>query len=251
MKLKFLAIMAMTIVSALCSCTAQGNGGAETGDVFKTAGGTTVKMYCIKHGSVRMQVGDKWVYVDPVATAVKPETDYSALPKADLILVTHEHFDHLDPAAIGLLSKPGTQIVANAACQARLGKCDAMANGDTLTTADGWLVEAVPAYNTAPDKQQFHPRGRDNGFVLTIDGMRIYIAGDTEDIPELEAVKDIDVAFLPCNLPFTMTPEQCARAALAVKPKVLFPYHYGETDIQQVADLLKDSGIEVRIRDYQ
>ena len=242
--------MAMTIVGAMCGCTAHETGG-DTADVFKTDGGTTVKMYCIKHGTMRMQVGDKWVYVDPVATAVKPETDFSNMPKADLIVVTHEHFDHLDAAAIEVLSKAGTQIVTNERCQAQLGKGTAMANGDTLTTAEGWLVEAVPAYNTAPDKQQFHPKGRDNGFVLTIDGMRIYIAGDTEDIPELEAIKDIDVAFLPCNLPFTMTPEQCARAARTVKPKVLFPYHYGETKIQQVADLLKDSGIEVRIRNYQ
>ena len=242
----------MTIVGAMCGCTAQENGSAaDTADVFKTEGGTMVKMYCIKHGSLRMQVGEKWVYVDPVTTAVKPETDYSMLPKADLILVTHEHFDHLDTAAINQLSKSDTQIITNARCKTQLCNGDVMANGDTLTTADGWLIEAVPAYNTSSDKQQFHPKGRDNGFVLTIDGMRIYIAGDTEDIPEMVAIKDIDVAFLPCNLPFTMTPDQCARAALMVKPKVLFPYHYGETKTQQVVDLLKDSGVEVRIRDYQ
>ena len=250
MKTKLL-IMAMMIVGAMCGCTAQEN--EATGcDVFKTEGGTTVKMYCIKHGSLRMQVGDKWIYVDPVTTAVKPETDYSTLPQADYILVTHEHFDHLDSVAINQLTKLGTRLITNARCHELLGgKGDVMANGDSRTLAEGWTVDAVPAYNTSPEKQKFHPKGRDNGFVLTIEGMRIYIAGDTEDIPEMAAINDIDVALLPCNLPFTMTPEQCARAARVIKPTVLFPYHYGETDIQQVVNLLDGSGIDVRIRAYQ
>ena len=252
MKTKLL-IMAMMIVGAMCSCTAQSGENLEPGcDVFKTVSGITVKMYCIKHGSVRMQVGDKWIYVDPVTTAVKPVTDYSTLPQADYILVTHEHFDHLDSVAISQLSKEGTVLITNARCHEILGgKGDVMANGDSRTLAEGWTVDAVPAYNNSPDKLQFHPKGRDNGFVLTIEGMRIYIAGDTEDIPEMAAIKDIDVAFLPCNLPYTMTPEQCARAATMIKPTVLFPYHYGQTDIQQVVKLLDGTGIDVRIRDYQ
>ena len=244
-----LFVMAMMIVGAMCGCTAQEN---EAGcDVFKTEGGTTVKMYCIKHGSVRMQVGEKWIYVDPVTTAVKPETDYSTLPKADYILVTHEHFDHLDSVAINQLTKEGTQLITNARCHELLGgKGLVMKNGDVLAQND-FDVEAVPAYNNSPEKLQFHPKGRDNGFVLTIEGMRIYIAGDTEDIPEMADIKDIDVAFLPCNLPYTMTPEQCAHAASMIKPTVLFPYHYGQTDIQQVVKLLEGSGIDVRIRNYQ
>ena len=121
-------VMAMMIVGAMCGCTAQEN---ETGcDVFKTLEGTTVKMYCIKHGSMRMQVGDKWIYVDPVTTAVKPETDYSTLPKADYILVTHEHFDHLDSVAINQLTKDGTVLITNARCHEMLGgKGEVMANG--------------------------------------------------------------------------------------------------------------------------
>jgi L-ascorbate metabolism protein UlaG (beta-lactamase superfamily) len=254
MKVKFL-IMAMMIVSGMCSCTAQNGENGEPGcDVFKTQSGTTVKMYCIKHGSLRMQVGDKWVYVDPVTTAVKPETDYSTLPKADYILVTHEHFDHLDSVAINQLNKEGTMLITNARCHEILGgQGVVMKNGDHLELPDELFthVEAVPAYNNSPEKLQFHPKGRDNGFVLTIEGMRIYIAGDTEDIPEMAEIKDIDVAFLPCNLPYTMTPEQCAHAAQMIKPVVLFPYHYGQTDIQQVVKLLEGSGIDVRIRDYQ
>ena len=252
MKVKFF-IMAMMIVGAMCSCTAQSGESVEPGcDVFKTMGGMTVKMFCIKHGSLRMQVGDEWVYVDPVTTAVKPETDYSTLPKADYILVTHEHFDHLDSVAINQLSKEGTVLITNARCYEILGgKGLVMANGDMLELPNGWTVDAVPAYNISTEKLQFHPKGRDNGFVLTIDGMRIYIAGDTEDIPEMADIKDIDVAFLPCNLPYTMTPEQCAHAATMIKPAVLFPYHYGQTDIQQVVKLLEGSDIDVRIRDYQ
>ena len=250
MKVKFL-FMAMMIVGAMCGCTAHES--EERGcDVFKTQLGTTVKMYCIKHGSLRMQVGDKWIYVDPVTTAVKPVTDYSTLPKADYILVTHEHFDHLDSVAINQLSKEGTVLITNARCHEILGgKGDVMANGDTRILAEDWTLEAVPAYNISPEKQQFHPKGRDNGFVLTIEGMRIYIAGDTEDIPEMGTIKGIDVAFLPCNLPYTMSPEQCSKAALMVKPAVLFPYHYGDTDIQRLVKLLDGSGIDVRIRDYQ
>jgi L-ascorbate metabolism protein UlaG (beta-lactamase superfamily) len=245
--------MAMTIVGAMCGCTAQNVEDSEKGcDVFKTQKGTTVKMYCIKHGSLRMQVGEKWIYVDPVTTAVKPVTDYSTLPKADYILVTHEHFDHLDSVAINQLSKEGTVLITNARCHELLGgKGDVMANGDTRILPEEWVVEAVPAYNHSPQKLQFHPKGRDNGFVLTIEDMRIYIAGDTEDIPEMDYLKDIDVAFLPCNLPYTMAPDQCAHAARMIKPTVLFPYHYGETDIQQVVKLLEGSGIDVRIRDYQ
>ena len=184
----------MTIVGAMCGCTAQSVEGPEKGcDVFKTQNGTTVKMYCIKHGSLRMQVGEKWIYVDPVTTAVKPVTDYSTLPKADYILVTHEHFDHLDSVAINQLTKEGTQLITNARCYELLGgKGDVMANGDSRTLSEGWTVDAVPAYNNSPEKLQFHPKGRDNGFVLTIEGMRIYIAGDTEDIPEMADLKDID-----------------------------------------------------------
>lgn len=253
MNIKFF-VMSMMIVGAMCGCTAQEKGqSVEPGcDVFKTVSGTTVKMYCIKHGSLRMQVGEKWIYVDPVTTAVKPVTDYSTLPKADYILVTHEHFDHLDSVAINQLTKEGTVLITNARCHEILGgKGDVMANGDVRFLPNEWTIEAVPAYNISPDKLQFHPRGRDNGFVLTVEGMRIYIAGDTEDIPDMGTIKDIDVAFLPCNLPYTMSPEQCSQAAMMIKPAVLFPYHYGDTDIQQVVKLLEGSGIDVRIRDYQ
>ena len=219
-------------------------------DTFKTKGGKEVVITAIKHASLRIQYDGLEIQVDPVAKYA-PETDYSKFPKADVILVTHEHFDHFDSDAIATLKKDGTEIVANPAVQKMLGFGTALANGESRVLAKGIKLDAVPAYNTTPGHTQFHPKGRDNGYVLTIDGLRIYIAGDTEDIPEMAALKDIDVAFLPCNQPYTMTPEQVAKAARTIKPKVLFPYHYSQTPIKQVSDLLTGSGIDVRIRNYQ
>ena len=125
-----------------------------------------------------------------------------------------------------------------------------MTNGQNFLLGD-IKVEAVPAYNTTEGRQQYHPKGRDNGYILTLDGLRIYIAGDTEDIPEMADIKDIDIAFLPCNQPYTMTPEQLVRAAKTIKPKVLFPYHYGQTDVSSIPNMLKDEAIDVRIRHYE
>ena len=132
-----------------------------------------------------------------------------------------------------------------------LGYGQVMANGNKMTLAEDFTIEAVPAYNITEGHTQFHPKGRDNGYILTIDGLRIYIAGDTEDIPEMESIKDIDIAFLPCNQPYTMTPEQLVRAAKIVKPKVLFPYHYGQTDVGGIPSQLQGEGIDVRIRHYE
>ena len=216
-------------------------------DMFKTKEGKTVTITAIKHASLRIQYDGLEIQVDPVAKYA-PETDYSKFPKADVILVTHEHFDH---DTIAALKKDGTEIVANPAVQKMLGFGTALTNGESRVLAKGIKLDAVPAYNTTPGHTQFHPKGRDNGYVLTIDGLRIYIAGDTEDIPEMSALKNIDVAFLPCNQPYTMTPEQLAKAARTIKPKVLFPYHYSQTPVKQVADLLAGSGIDVRIRNYQ
>ena len=158
---------------------------------------------------------------------------------------------YCDPAAITALKKSGTQIIVNPAVQKKLGSGTALKNGESLTIAKGIKIEAVPAYNTSPGHTQFHPKGRDNGYVLTIDGLRIYIAGDTEVIPEMAALTDIDVAFLPCNQPYTMTPEQVAKAAKTIKPKTLFPYHYSDTPVKRVAELLKGESIDVRIRNYK
>ncbi len=247
------SIMAMTMasMSVLGAC---GNGKTTAfvgDDTFTTPGGKTVIFNLFKHASLEIRYDSISIQVDPVVS-LPPETNYAAMRKADIILVTHEHFDHFDTAAINALTDSNTLLVTNAAVRAKLKRGTALSNGGRLSVSDDITVEAVPAYNTTPSHQQFHPRGRDNGYVLTLDGFRIYIAGDTEDIPEMSQLLNIDVAFLPCNQPYTMTPKQLAHAARMFKPRFLYPYHYNDTPIEQVVDLLKDEkGIEVRVRNMK
>lgn len=216
-------------------------------DIYTTPEGETLYIEPLIHASIRITYGDKEIEIDPVGKMGDRTTDYSALPKADLILVTHEHYDHLDPEAIKTLSKADTLVVANPRSAEILGYGKALANGDRLSVGKDIQIEAVPAYNTSPDKLQFHPKGRDNGYVLTLGGLRIYVAGDTEVVPEMSALKDIDIAFLPCNLPYTMTPDQLVEAAEIIRPKVVYPYHYGETDLSSITPRLAPEGIYVRI----
>ena len=220
-------------------------------DSFTTQSGKSLQITPIKHGSMEINFDGRIIQVDPVIDGTPPTTDYTKMAKADVIIITHDHYDHYDEQAVSDLCKVSTVIITNQLTAAALGEGEVMYNGDSLQVFDDLKIDAVAAYNTTPGHTQFHPKGRDNGFILTADGLRIYIAGDTEDIPEMADIKDIDVAFLPCNLPYTMTPEQCAHAAQMIKPTVLFPYHYGQTDIQQVVKLLDGSDIDVRIRDYQ
>ena len=165
----------------------------------------------------------------------------------------HAHGDHLDPKAIEVLCKEGTTLIANpaAAEQVKHPQAQVMRNGDTKTW-QGIRIEAVPADNTTEGRDKYHPKGRDNGYVLDFDGFRVYVAGDTEDIPELSDLKNIDVAFLPVNQPYTMTPEQAARAARVIKPKVFYPYHYSQTPVAEtLPSVLEGSGVELRIRALQ
>ena len=220
-------------------------------DVFKTKSGKTVTFHALVHASIRIEYDGKEIQIDPVAKLGNKVIDYSAMPKADYLLVTHEHGDHFNQEAIKTLSGTKTRFITNKRCADMYGSGEVMANGDKIQIADDFTVEAVPAYNTSEGRTQFHPKGRDNGYILTIDGLRIYIAGDTEDIPEMSAIKNIDIAFLPCNQPYTMTTEQLVRAARTIKPKVVFPYHYGQTDLSGIPGQLKGEGIDVRIRHYE
>ena len=214
---------------------------------FRTPAGSALEITLVKHASLEIRFKGLSIQVDPVAELGK-KTDYAAeFPKADYILITHEHHDHFDQAAIDALRKESTWLVTNARCADMAGWGKALANGESLQLAFG--IEAVPAYNTTEGHLQFHPKGRDNGYVLTLDGLRIYIAGDTEDIPEMAALKDIDIAFLPCNQPYTMTVEQCVHAAQMIKPKVLIPYHFGNTDLSGLPEQLP--GMDVRLRSLQ
>lgn len=222
-------------------------------ETFFTDGGSPVDVMLIKHGTLAVRYAGRTLHVDPVGAYGKA-TDYAAeFPKANYIVVTHEHGDHYDPAAIAALTdETSTKIVTNARVAQMMPPSPVgvivVANGDVLESP-GCVLEAVPAYNYTEGRTQFHPKGRDNGFVLTLDGFRIYIAGDTEDIPEMAELHDIDVAFLPVNQPYTMTVEQCVNAARVIGPRVLIPYHFGSTDLSALPALLPT--VDVRLRDMQ
>ena len=236
---------------ALVCMTALGCRAAQKVDEFTTKSGKKVTITCIKHASMEINFDGVEIQVDPVGMWLKPETDYATFPKANIILITHEHKDHFDREAIHQIRTPATSIYVNQAVFGHFKNGLVMRNGDKVQFSKDISIEAVPAYNTTPGREQFHPKGRDNGYILTLDGLRIYIAGDTEDIPEMEDIKDIDIAFLPCNQPYTMTTDQVVKAAKIIKPKVLYPYHYNDTPVHKISMQLVGSGIKVLIRDYQ
>ena len=220
-------------------------------DVFKTKSGKTVTFHALTHASIRIQYDGMEIEIDPVTKLGNKVINFASMPKADYLLVTHEHFDHFNQEAIKVLTGDKTRFITNQRCADMFGSGEVMKNGDKLQIAKNFTIDAVPAYNYTEGHTQFHPKGRDNGYILTIDGLSIYIAGDTEDISEMSAVKDIVIAFLPCNQPYTMTPDQLVKAAKIIKPKVLFPYHYGQTDLSGIPEQLKGDGIDVRIRHYE
>ena len=218
-------------------------------DVIQTSQGD-LEITFIGHGTLMFQWGDKTVHVDPWTRLA----DYSELPKADIILVTHEHGDHLDAEAIKILRTEETRIVLTELCSKRVEGGTVMKNGDEQTVG-GLKIEAVSAYNIVHKRDNgnpYHPKGDGNGYIITFGDKRVYVAGDTENTPEMKKLSDIDVAFLPMNLPYTMTPEMVADAAKAFKPKILYPYHYGNTNTDELIDLMKGvSGIDVRIRSME
>jgi len=215
-------------------------------DVIKTSKGDLAITF-IGHATLMMSFGGKNIYVDPTTQIA----DYLNLPKADLILITHEHSDHFDLKAIDQMKTVKTEIVATETVAAKLKGIAIMKNGE-VKTIRGLEIKAVPAYNLVHMRSPgspFHPKGIGNGYVVTFGDKLIYIAGDTENIPEMSSLKNIDIAFLPMNLPYTMTPEMVAAAARSFQPKVIYPYHYGNTDTGEIVELLKDDkNIEVRIR---
>jgi L-ascorbate metabolism protein UlaG (beta-lactamase superfamily) len=237
--------LGLALYAAMSASPALAAGAFET-DLLPTAAGD-LKITFIGHASLMFEFGGKVIYNDPVGQY----GDFSKLPKADLILAAHEHGDHCDPKTIALISTAKTKLVLTPLAAAQLGRGIVLKNG-AETTVDGIRIEAVPAYNIAHMRSPgmpYHPKGDGNGYILTFGDKRIYVAGDTENIPEMKGLGRIDVAFLPMNLPYTMTPEMVADAARMVRPAILYPYHFGETDTAKIVALLKnDKGIEVRIR---
>lgn len=219
--------------------------GYET-DIIQTSSGN-LEITFLGHGSLVFAFEGKVIHVDPFGHVA----DYSTLPEADLILITHEHSDHLDPEALASIRKETSDIVMTELCEGKVEGGIIMRNGD-MGVVQGIPIEAVPAYNlihTRESGDPFHPCGQGNGYVITFGDTRVYIAGDSEDTPEMMALRDIDIAFLPMNLPYTMTPQMVASAARSMKPTILYPYHFGETDTSELVALLNDQPeTEIRIR---
>ncbi|HMA53213.1 MAG TPA: MBL fold metallo-hydrolase [Acidobacteriota bacterium] len=216
-------------------------------DVIPTSQGD-LEITFLGHASLMLVFGGKTIQVDPYGDVA----DYGSLAKADLVLVTHDHFDHLDPKALKAILKKDTVVIGSRSCAPKLpGGATIMANGDARSVL-GLAIKAVPAYNIEhkrPDGAPFHPKGGGNGYVVTFGDKQVYIAGDTENTPEMKALRAIDIAFLPMDMPYTMTPEQVADAARAFRPRILYPYHYGDTDTAKLVKLLQgEKDIEVRIR---
>ncbi len=229
-----------------------------TGDRIPTEQGELV-LHPVQHATFVMQWNGKVIYVDPVGGAAA----FAALPRPDLVLLTDIHGDHLNVATLQALV-PATskaRIIAPKAVAEQLPagplkeKTTVLAHGKK-TEADGIAIEAMPMYNTTPQRQQFHPKGRGNGYLVRLGGKTVYIAGDTEDIPEMRKLEKIDVALLPMNLPYTMSVEQAADAVRQFKPKIVYPYHYRngdgtKADVERFKKLVgTDSGVEVRLRDW-
>jgi len=215
-------------------------------DTLSTSAGD-LQITFLGHGSLIFTFNGKNIYIDPYGEVA----DYSMLPKADIVLATHEHFDHLDPKVLAKIQTNQTVLVYTELCARQVKGGIVMHNGGQRIIGD-IPIEAVPAYNIAHKRQDgkpFHPKGDGNGYILTFGATRVYVAGDTENIPEMKSLQNIACAFLPMNLPYTMTPEMVAEAARAFRPHILYPYHFGDTDTSLLQTLLsQESGIEVRIR---
>ncbi|OGQ95391.1 MAG: metal-dependent hydrolase [Deltaproteobacteria bacterium RIFOXYD12_FULL_57_12] len=235
-----LVVWMLVGLTAFCRSPAHG----QQADSFATSAGP-MSITFIGHGTLLFDFAGKIVHIDPVAKYA----DYAKLPKADIILITHEHVDHLDPVAIREISTATTEVVGTAACREKVPGIAVLANAEKRIFA-GITVQAVPAYNLVhkrEDGSPFHPKGRGNGYVLSFGDRKIYVAGDTENIPEMLELSGISIAFLPMNLPYTMTPAMAADAARSFLPKILYPYHYGDTDPEELVRLLAENKeIEVR-----
>jgi L-ascorbate metabolism protein UlaG (beta-lactamase superfamily) len=234
------------MLTFICLMLAAGGGDLKS-DVVKTSQGD-LTITCLGHASLMFQFQDKVIYVDPFSRVA----DYGKLPKADLILVSHEHGDHLDAAAIDAVKKEDTKIILSQKAAQSLGYGMVMANGDVRTVL-GLEIEAVPAYNMVHKRdngQPFHPKGVGNGYIITFGDKRVYVAGDTENTPEMKKLKNIAIAFLPINLPYTMDEKMVKDAVTAFKPAILYPYHFhfGQSRLAELEALMKDvTGTELRI----
>lgn len=248
----------MTLLLSLLNMTAMGerdhsevlaqfgaSGQQFTTDRLKTGDGHDLEIIFFSHASLAFVWDGMVVYVDPLTEYA----DHSLLPKADLVLVTHEHYDHLDAQAIDALRTDATVVIGSAEVARQYSAARAMRPGDSLKPAPGVTVEAVPAYNVSEHQLQFHPRERgDNGYILSLGETRIYVSGDTEPTPEMGGFGRVDIMFLPVNQPYTMTLDQAAAAARTIGAPLFYPYHTGDTEIERLRGMLADTpSITVKI----
>jgi L-ascorbate metabolism protein UlaG (beta-lactamase superfamily) len=212
---------------------------------FSTSAGS-LKITPIQHASLMIQAGGKVLYIDPA------QGSFDGLPQADYILITDIHGDHMAPEIVNKLKKSGTEIVAPQAVSEKVSGTSVIAYGQTKKLGP-FSVESVPAYNLTRGPaagKLFHDKGRGCGYIVTYGGKRFYFSGDTEATPEMKTLKNIDVAFVCMNLPYTMTPEEAADAVRAFHPKVVYPYHYKGSDTAAFKKALDGSGIDVRVIDW-
>jgi len=217
------------------------------GDTVPTSGGD-VTIHPIDHASLVLGYGDQVIYVDPVGGAAL----YQGLPAPTAILITHGHGDHFDVPTLEAIAGSApiltSQEVFDKLPDALKSNATAVANGGSADL-NGLPVAVTTAHNVTADRMQYHPVGVGNGYVITFGDKLVYIAGDTEPTPEMLKLSGIEVAFLPMNLPYTMTPEQAAEAVNTFKPKIVYPYHYGESDLSAFENAV-DAGVEVRLRNW-
>jgi L-ascorbate metabolism protein UlaG (beta-lactamase superfamily) len=227
---------------------------AQDDQVATTNGNLTI--HPVHHAGVVLTWNGKRIVADPTTFPPGPNSgaaDFRGAAPPDLILITHEHGDHFSVPTLTELAGPNTVIVAPQSVYGMLpaalqAKAKVMKNGDKQTYA-GVAIEAVPEYNVTPDRLMFHPKGRDNGYVLNLGGKRVYLAGDTEETPELKNLPNIDIAFIPMNLPYTMTVDAAATWVKDFKPKIVYPYHYAESDVNKFS-MLVGTASEVRLRKW-
>lgn len=242
---KYLFFLTVTVILLSLKVQSANIGYTFEKDTFKTSLGNLVITFT-GHSSIMLEAGKQLIYVDPASKLA----DYSVLHKADLILITHEHTDHLDTSAIKLLTGESTKTIVSVGCNGFVNNAIVLKNGESMAFGE-IKIESVPAYNivnTGSDGVPYHPKGRGNGYIINFGGKRIYVAGDTEYIPEMANLKHIDVAFLPIGLPYNMTFQMAADAARRFMPEILYPYHFDEKNPRVLIDLLKDTPIKIRIR---
>ena len=217
-------------------------------DVIPAKGGD-ITITFIGHASILMEWNDQIIYFDPSSR----EANFYELPKATMIFVTHHHGDHCDPAALKAISVDKTKTFMSSLAHEKWSQ-GMVLYPDQETTVNDIRIEVLPAYNLVhkrEDGSPYHVKGECNSYIVTLGGKRIFIGGDTENTPEMKAMKNIDIAFLPMNLPYTMTPEMVADGAKGFRPAILYPYHYGKTDLNEIRELMADEDeIELRIRKF-